>query len=151
MSAPAPRLRVATAADVDGLCELMRENYAEAGYPFDPAAARECFAAIARGPALGRTWVLAADGALVGYAVLLFGYSLEYRGRDAFVDDVYLAPAQRGRGLGRTLLEQVEAAARELGVRALHLEVERTNTAAQALYRRRGFRDTERLLMTKIL
>jgi ribosomal protein S18 acetylase RimI-like enzyme len=129
----------------------MRENYAEAGYPFDPAAARECFAAIARGPALGRTWVLAADGALVGYAVLLFGYSLEYRGRDAFVDDVYLAPAQRGRGLGRTLLEQVEAAARELGVRALHLEVERTNTAAQALYRRRGFRDTERLLMTKIL
>jgi ribosomal protein S18 acetylase RimI-like enzyme len=87
----------------------------------------------------------------VGYAVLLFGYSLEYRGRDAFVDDVYLAPARRGRGLGRTVLEQVESAARELGVRALHLEVERENAAAQALYRRRGFRDTERLLMTKIL
>jgi ribosomal protein S18 acetylase RimI-like enzyme len=67
------------------------------------------------------------------------------------VDDLYLVPAQRGRGLGRAALERVEAAARELGVRALHLEVERENESARELYRRRGFRDNDRLLMTKML
>jgi ribosomal protein S18 acetylase RimI-like enzyme len=60
-------------------------------------------------------------------------------------------PARRGRGLGRAALEAVESAARELGVRALHLEVERENASAQALYRDRGFRDNDRRLMTKRL
>jgi ribosomal protein S18 acetylase RimI-like enzyme len=38
-----------------------------------------------------------------------------------------------------------------MGVRALHLEVERDNAAGQALYRRRGFRDGGRVLLTKRL
>jgi ribosomal protein S18 acetylase RimI-like enzyme len=129
----------------------MAENYAEAGYPFDPVAARDCFAAIVRDPALGRAWLVGVGGEVAGYAVLTLGYSLEYRGFDAFVDDLYVVPAQRGRGLGRAALEAVEAAARELGVRALHLEVERENASAQTLYRRRGFRDNDRRLMTKRL
>ena len=144
-------LREADGSDLELLCELMRENYAEAGYPFDPAAARECFAALIGDPALGRAWLVETEGETVGYAVLTLGYSLEYRGRDAFVDDLYLAPAQRGRGLGRAALDAAEAAARELGVRALHLEVERTNASAEALYRRRGFRDNDRQLLTKLL
>jgi ribosomal protein S18 acetylase RimI-like enzyme len=129
----------------------MAEYYAEVGYPFDPVAARDCFAAIVRNPALGRVWLIDAGGEAAGYAVLAFGYSLEYRGLDAFVDDLYVVPARRGRGFGQQTLEAVEAAARELGVRALHLEVERENASAQALYRRRGFRDTDRRLMTKML
>jgi GNAT superfamily N-acetyltransferase len=144
-------LRPATAADVPRLRELMAEYYAEVGYPFDPAAARDCFAAMVRDPALGRVWMIEAEGEPAGYAVLAFGYSLEYRGLDAFVDDLYVVPARRGRGLGRAALEAVEAAARELGVRALHLEVERENASAGALYRDRGFRDNDRRLMTKML
>ncbi len=40
-------------------------------------------------------------------------------------------------------------ACRELGVRALHLEVERENVEAQALYRRIGYKDHDRYLLTK--
>ena len=144
-------LRLATEADVPRLRELMAEYYAEVGYPFEATAARDCFAAIVRNPALGRVWLIDAGGEAAGYAVLAFGYSLEYRGLDAFVDDLYVVPARRGRGFGQQALEAVEAAARELGVRALHLEVERENASAQALYLRRGFRDTDRRLMTKRL
>jgi ribosomal protein S18 acetylase RimI-like enzyme len=53
--------------------------------------------------------------------------------------------------VGRACLASIEAACHELGVRALHLEVERDNAAAQALYRERGFRDNGRLLLTKRL
>jgi len=151
VSAPAPRLRIATAVDVPRLCELMAENYAEAGYPFDPAAARACFEALARDPELGETWLVLVGGEVAGYAVLALGFSLEYRGRDAFVDDLYLVPAHRGGGLGRRAMDAVEAVARERGVTALHLEVERDNARAEALYRRLGYRDKDRKLMTKLL
>lgn len=151
MSTPPPRLRPAGAADVPRLCELMAENYAEAGYPFDRAAARACFEALVRERTLGETWLVEVDGEVAGYAVLALGFSLEYRGRDAFVDDLYLVPARRGVGLGRRAMEAVEAAARERGIVALHLEVERGNTRAQTLYRRLGYRDNDRKLLTKRL
>ena len=146
-----PRLRSATLADVPRLCELMAENYAEAGYPYDAAAARACFEALAADRELGETWLVEVAGDVAGYAVLAFGFSLEHRGRDAFVDDLYLVPARRGRGLGRLALDAVEAVARERGVTALHLEVEHDNARAEALYRRLGYRDRDRKLMTKPL
>ena len=130
---------------------MMAANYAEAGLPNDARAARAAFAALVRDPALGRAWIVEVDERAAGYAVLTLGWSLEYGGRDAFVDDLYLAPLHRGRGLGGAALAAVEAAARELGVRALHLEVERGNLPAQELYRRRGFAENERRLLTKRL
>ena len=129
----------------------MAANYAEAGMPNDARASRAAFATLVRDPALGRVWIVEVDESAVGYAALTLGWSLEYGGRDAFVDDLYVAPLHRGRGRGGAALAAVEAAARELGVRSLHLEVERGNVRAQELYRRRGFADNERRLMTKRL
>src|SRR4029450_2451946 len=93
-------------------------------------------------PGLGETWLVEVGGEVCGYAVLALGFSLEYRGRDAFVDDLYLVPARRGGGLGRLAVGAGGPGARERGVVALHLEVERDNARAAALYRRMGYRDT---------
>lgn len=84
-------------------------------------------------------------------AVLCLGFSLEYKGRDAFVDEIYIRAAFRGQGLGKRALEFPEAECRALGVQALHLEVERANTNAQEVYRKHGFIDQDRYLMTKPL
>ena len=40
----------------------------------------------------------------VGYLVLTLGYSLEYGGRDAFIDEVYIRSSYRGRGIGTAAL-----------------------------------------------
>ena len=114
-----------------------------------PLAARAAWSRLLDHPALGRAWVAPHGPALVAYAVLTLGYSLEYRGRDAFVDELFVAPAWRGRGLGREALAILDVACVELEVNALHLEVERDKANAQALYRRWGFEDRERFLMTK--
>ena len=87
----------------------------------------------------------------MGYVVLTLGYSLEYHGMDAFVDELYVAPNERGHGLGKRALALVETGCRKLGVRALHLEVEQNKLAAQELYRKWGFSDHRRYLMTKVL
>jgi ribosomal protein S18 acetylase RimI-like enzyme len=84
--------------------------------------------------------------------VLTLGWSLELGGRDAFIDELYVKPARRGRGLGTLALATAEAAARRRGVRALHLEVDVTNETARRLYQRVGFRLRERYqLMLKRL
>jgi ribosomal protein S18 acetylase RimI-like enzyme len=80
---------------------------------------------------------------------LTLGYSFEFGGYDAFIDEVYIRESQRGRGIGKLALQMAEDECRALEVRALHLEVERENTNAQALYRKVGFVDHNRYLMTK--
>lgn len=143
--------RPALPADLDGLLALQRDYYAEDGYAFDPAVAREAFGRLLAEPSLGRAW-LAEDGARVlAYVVLTLGWSLEFGGRDAFVDELYVTPAARGLGLGRAGLAAAESGARALGVRTLHLEVEDGKPAALAMYRRSGFVEHGRALMRKPL
>jgi len=141
--------RPSTIADLEGLLSLQQQYYAEDAYRFAEPAARTAWERLLSNPSLGRVWV-AEDGAtLVAYAVLTFGYSLEYHGRDAVLDELYVAPGHRHRGLGRTALDTLEAACETLGVRALHLVVERKREAAIELYRAHGFVGHDRYLMTR--
>ena len=93
-------------------------------------------------PAQGRILLVQdRDNEIVGYAVMAFGFSLEFGGRDAFLDEVFVRKEFRGQGIGSAALTAVCAWARREGLCALHLEVERDNKAAKALYSRAGFED----------
>jgi ribosomal protein S18 acetylase RimI-like enzyme len=144
-------LRPARLGDVDVIVPLMRDFCAEDGHPFDEAKARAALEGLLHDAREGRAFVVEEDGALAGYLVVTFGYSIEFRGRDAFVDELYLVPAHRGRGLGREALHVAEACCREAGAHALHLEVGRDNARAQRLYRSWGFGDRSSYLMSKEL
>jgi ribosomal protein S18 acetylase RimI-like enzyme len=96
-------------------------------------------------------WVIERRSKPVGYVVVTLGYSLEYRGTTALVDELYLVPEHRGRGLGSQALRLVERVCSSSRVRTVHLEVERSNAGADALYRRLGFADRGRSLLTKTL
>jgi ribosomal protein S18 acetylase RimI-like enzyme len=139
----------ATRGDAEELLPMMRGLYEHDRLPFDEAAARDAPERLLADERLGGVWLVRSGAETLGYLVLTLGYSLEFRGRDAFLDELYLRPEARGRGAGRKALEFAEGVCRALGVRALHLEVERANTGAQALYRKYGFVDHDRYLMTK--
>jgi putative acetyltransferase len=57
----------------------------------------------------------------------------------AEVKRMYVEPGDRGKGVGRFVLESLEAAARGMGVRSLVLETGDQQDAAIALYRGAGF------------
>ncbi len=137
--------------DVARLVELMTEFYAEAGFPPNPERAAAAFVPLIERSELGRVWLVRTDGASVGYVVLTLCYSMEYGGRSAYVDDLCIRAPYRARGLGRSALEHVRRACEALEIRAVHLEVDRNNPAAQALYRGFGFVETERQLLTLAL
>jgi len=141
--------RNATSADLEAVLALHRDFFAEDDYAFREEESRANLARLLEDSSLGRVFVLDDGGRVVGYLVLTFGFSLEFHGRNAVVDELYIAPAHRGQGLGTKALAAAEAACRELGIRAVHLVVERYKTQAQALYRRVGFVAYERVIMSK--
>jgi GNAT superfamily N-acetyltransferase len=145
----APEIRRASRSDVDAIVEMVRSFYAESAYPFDAAHVFAAVDGLLSDPRRGRAWVVVDEGAPVGYGVLTYGYSIEYGGVDAFVDELWIAPALRGGGLGTRILDLVDEECVKKSVGALHLEVERENPAAERMYRARGFVGGNRRLVTK--
>ncbi len=143
--------RLATASDLEAVLALHRDFFAEDGYAFAEEESRRNLARLLAEPGLGRVFVLEEGGRVAGYLVLTFGFSLEFGGRDALVDELYVAPGHRGRGLGTRALAAAEAACRELGIRIVHLVVERHKTGVRELYRRLGYVAPPRDVMTKRL
>src|SRR5262245_9665212 len=144
-----PTFKLADHSDLGILLDLAREYYAFDGHTYNRDVVHAALEGLIGKPAFGRVWLICDDAVPIGYVVLTIGYSIEYHGHDAFVDELYLRESYRGRGWGRGALTFVEQACRELGVHALHLEVERENTIAQAVYRKFGFEDQGRYLLTK--
>lgn len=144
-----PTFRLAEVSDTDTILDFMRRLYAQDGIPFDESSARATLVGIVRDRSLGRVWMIRDGPEPIGYMILTLGYSLEYRGRDAFVDELFVDESRRRQGIGRKAMQFLERACRDLEVRALHLEVERPNVGAQVLYRKFGFVDHDRYLMTK--
>ncbi len=141
--------RLAQAADIDLLVSYMRTFYAIDDYAFDEEVARDALEEFVTDSSLGSIWLMETEGEPIGYVALTLCYSFEYHGRNAYIDELYIDAASRGQGIGRQTVRFVEAECRRLRVRAIHLEVERTNVVAQALYAKFGFEDHDRYLMTK--
>jgi GNAT superfamily N-acetyltransferase len=141
--------RLATDHDAETIPVMMREYYAYDGHAFHEDHARAALVAFLREPRFGHAWLICDESVPVGYAVLTLGYSLEYLGRDAFLDEFFIRESHRGRGWGRLALEFVEEQARACKVHSIHLEVVRANTSAKEFYRRNGYVDHPHALMSK--
>ena len=127
---PADRLR---------LQRLMAALYREdpAGRPVTGSAIVRTLRALAADPARGSAVVFWRGGGIVGYAILVNFWSNEHGGNVVHIDELYVAPTHRGRGIGSSFIEGLR---RQPGSAvALALEVTPRNRRALQLYRRLGF------------
>jgi GNAT superfamily N-acetyltransferase len=91
----------------------------------------------------GVVTVLLAGGGPEGLAQFRLLRSIWSGGLDAYLEELYVVPARRGRGIGRALLEATMALAREEGATRIDLNTGETDTAARALYESVGFTNRE--------
>ncbi|WP_156323221.1 GNAT family N-acetyltransferase [Bosea sp. AAP35] len=121
-----------------------------------PAAAAACLAddtekATEHG---GGQFVAEMDGRAIGYLALRLGRTgpfLHDHLRDhVYIENIVVAAARRGTGVGQMLLARAELFAREAGCKALHLGVLTGNDIALNAYRRAGFKGFA-LEMAKII
>lgn len=149
--------RYARPSDVPTLLPLMREFYEYEHLPFDAVRSERLLCELISNEQFGHVIVFerddAAEGAahaskIVGYMVLTFGYSLEFGGRDALIDEFYVVPKARGAGLGTQAIAHAVEACRTHGISNIHLEADHFNARVHEFYKRIGFRDHPRHLMT---
>jgi GNAT superfamily N-acetyltransferase len=142
----------ATLSDLESLLPLMRHMQRDDPWtePFHEPAVRATLADLLQNPIYGVIYLVRQESASIGYVVICFDYSLEYRGKGAWIDELFVEAAHRGKGIGTQLLDLAVTASREHNAKFLHLEVTHGNPAIE-LYRRRGFLDHQRYLMSKDL
>lgn len=90
----------------------------------------------------GDVTVLLGDGP-DGLALLRFRPSLWSESLDCYLEELYVVPDKRGRGLGQALMEAAIETARSEGAAHMDLGTAETDTAARALYEKMGFSNTE--------
>ncbi len=143
--------RQATIADFSELVSFVRSFCAHFDYRFSESGTPAALRTLLGDPSLGEVFLVEHNGSAVGYAVLVYSFSLEFGGRTAFIDEFFIDATGRGHGLGGHVLEFLASHCRGLGINAILLEAEETNPRATALYEKAGFQFFHRRLLTKIL
>jgi GNAT superfamily N-acetyltransferase len=138
---PHSEIRRASASDAVTVAQLLHDFNSEYDEPTPSV------------PALTeRLGELLADGAITvlltgnpptGFALFRLRPSLWAKAGDAYLEELYVVPAQRRRGMGRALLNAAIDAARDAGANHFELTTGETDTEARTLYESRGFTNRE--------
>jgi GNAT superfamily N-acetyltransferase len=86
------------------------------------------------------------DGAAIGFATIYWTWRTMHASRIAVLEDVFVAPAARGKGVADELIRDAVARAREHGAIQLDWQTAKTNERAQAVYGRLGAEPDDRWL-----
>ena len=143
-------LRLATPDDLEHLLPRTRALNDHEGITVTTESLRAALAILLATPAHGGVWIVTRDAATIGYALVSYGFDLEYGGRDAWLTELWIDEAARGGGSGAQVLQLLEPELAARGVGALHLQV-RPENPAKRLYERMGYTASPRVVMTRTI
>ncbi len=89
---------------------------------------------------LGCGWLALVGGRPAGYLLSVYVFSLEHLGMTSEIDEFFVLPEFRGRGVGACLLQSAEETFLAAGCTNVSLQLGRTNEAGRRFYSRRGYR-----------
>ena len=132
-------INLATVSDTPALSALLSILFTqEAEFQPDTVAQQRGLNAILSDPALGEILVARQNGQIVGMVNVLYSISTALGARVALLEDMVVAPAMRGSGLGSQLLAAAIKHAKQRGCLRITLLTDVDNYAAQAFYQKQG-------------
>jgi len=87
----------------------------------------------------------------IGYFCIAFSYTLEHYGKDCFLDEIYIKPEFRHKGIGTEVMKYIENYLEQNNFKAIHLIVYDKNPAAFKYYVKNGFQVQKASFMSKLL
>ncbi|WP_353472137.1 GNAT family N-acetyltransferase [Salipiger sp. H15] len=136
-------LHLADAEDLERLLPMVTSFQAERQHEPDEAQLTAALTPLLAGAPQGAVWLIGPRKAPVGYVVVSFGWSLESGGMTGTIDQIYVRPAVRSRGMGSEALFQLTQALRQGGVTALQMEVSREDETLRRFCRRARLQDRD--------
>lgn len=119
------------------------------GYPFIKKITKKNIKHFLKNSNLGKIWMIEKDEVAIGYLVLTFCFSFEYKGLYAYIDEIYIEETYRNQGIGTKAMEFAMRQAKKLKIKMIYLEVEKNNKKAKNIYTKLGFTENKRLLMMR--
>lgn len=132
-------LTLANLDHLERVLPLVAAFHAEEGIEMSDSARADAVQPLLSGIPHGAIYLVGPPRAPIGYIVVTFGWSIEFGGMDGFVDELFVRPGVRGRGIASEVLLTLPRALADAGLKALHLEVAPDNDVAKRLYTRAGF------------
>lgn len=146
------QLHLAGPEDGDRLLAMIARCHADAGRDMSEEHRSRAVLPLLEGHPLGAIYLIGPRRSPVGYIAVSFGWSIARGGIDGFVDEFWIRPSVRGRGIGTEALHKLLPALAAAGVRVMQIETRHNESGAQKLYARAGFSVREGyLLMAKDL
>jgi ribosomal protein S18 acetylase RimI-like enzyme len=121
-------------SQIDSIVSMMRDFYAIDNYPIHIEESKQLFETFIANSDLGKAWLVCKGEEVIGYVILTFVFSFEYKGILAFLDELYIKKEHQGKGFGKQAVRFVQQECSQLNVKMLYLEVEQHNENAQKLY-----------------
>ncbi len=149
---PMSEVRKAIEIDMPRCTELLGILFSqEHEFTPDADAQSRALLMIIRQPELGQIFVIEMDGIIQGMVMLLFTVSTFLGKKVALLEDMVVAPAWRGKGIGKELIDYAVDFARREGFGRITLLTDSDNAAAQQFYLSRGFTKSEMAVFRKLL
>jgi ribosomal protein S18 acetylase RimI-like enzyme len=134
-------VRRATAEDAEAVARLLHDFSVEYDEPSEGVAVyAERYERQLRD---GDVTVLLVGAGPDGFAQLRFRPWVYSDGLHSYLEELYVVPSLRGKGLGRALLDAAMDVARDAGATYMDLGTSETDTAARGLYESSGFTNRE--------
>jgi len=134
------QLTLARTENADLLCRLLTDSHAERGLDLSPEARRAALLPLLEGSHHGVAYLIGPVRAPIGFAILGFGWSLTLGGLTGTVDEIYIRPGVRGRGIGSEVLTSLPKALAGAGLVALHVDLGPGDARAERFFTRLRFR-----------
>lgn len=125
--------------DIEIITSMMHDFYAIDNYPIDIEVTKKLFKEFIANENLGKAFLICnsdegRNSDIVGYAMITYIFSFEYKGKMAFFEELFINENARGKGIGQKTIEFVTTFAKTENVKMMYLEVENHNQKAQNLY-----------------
>ena len=134
-------IHLAGPADLPRITSLMARYHEEAGLPYDAAHRETVTSPLLDGSPLGAVWLIGPARAPLGYILVSFGWSVKDGGMVGWLEEIFIRPSVRKRGIGTESLHAVTVSLRDAGMTALHARLNANNEAAARFCRRTGLAD----------
>jgi GNAT superfamily N-acetyltransferase len=133
-------IRPIAAKDILALLPLIEQYWIfEDVAGFDAARVTRELQRFCADPALGSGWIASVGGKPIGYLLAVYVFSLEHLGLTAEIDEFFVLPSARGKGIGDELLKLAEAEFVRRRCTNVALQLGKGNDRARIFYHAHGY------------
>ena len=141
-------LRIAQPADAERVMRLVQSCHDEVGLAPDPQDCEIAVASLLEGEAPGALYLIGPPSSPVGYLSVSFGHSISAGGTEAHMDELYIRPNVRRRGMAGEAVSALAKMLSQHGVKALHVNIPGT---VPAFLKRMRFSEAPGIRLTRAL